>query len=399
MESTRNDISFFTRGLYTDVEFLVGNYSHVPRRIRAHKLLLAMRNEVFEVMFYGDLPEENEIRITDLHPDGFLGFLKYLYSQRAIFDSLEQAMQTRAAAQKYLETKLVNACDEFIQNSLQPSNVCKVLDYVIKEGDLGTLDDIIDEFLAHEAGLRHATHMRLASLHPTREARGRLRTAATGQLDRRCKDALCFRYVLTRCLNSDPVESLFSCFRQFNGGNDKVDARTAVFTAERFLKVGIIEAAKSENAPTSCDAQTSVRSSAPQRPDDNLPPVIEMAARRLMRELRSPDVCDQVSESLKLAPLAYLAGYIALACDEKHAAVGQTRAQIAASAREDLPVAPPVTLSSALTSNAANNATSSVSSSGGRLGRPEKGARRKRIQRPWLNSTVISGSMTVGAAV
>ncbi|CAN7980119.1 unnamed protein product [Ixodes pacificus] len=151
MESTRNDISFFTRGLYTDVEFLVGNYSHLPRRIRAHKLLLAMRNEVFEAMFYGDLPEENEIRITDLHPDGFLGLLRYLYSQRATFDSLEQAMQTRVAAQKYLETKLVNACDEFIRNSLQPSNVCKVLDYMIKEGDLGMLDDIIDEFLAHEA--------------------------------------------------------------------------------------------------------------------------------------------------------------------------------------------------------------------------------------------------------
>ncbi|KAG0436971.1 hypothetical protein HPB47_017675 [Ixodes persulcatus] len=46
-----------------------------------------------------------------------------------------------------------------------------------------------------------------------------------------------FKYVLTRPLNSDPVESLFSCFRQFNAGNDRVDARTAVFTAEKLLKV------------------------------------------------------------------------------------------------------------------------------------------------------------------
>ncbi|KAG0423903.1 hypothetical protein HPB47_000341 [Ixodes persulcatus] len=46
-----------------------------------------------------------------------------------------------------------------------------------------------------------------------------------------------FKYVLTRPLNSDPVESLFSCFRQFNGGNDRVDARTAVFTAEKLLKL------------------------------------------------------------------------------------------------------------------------------------------------------------------
>lgn len=46
-----------------------------------------------------------------------------------------------------------------------------------------------------------------------------------------------FRYDLTRALNSDPVESLYSSFRQFNGGNDRVDARTAVFTAEKLLKV------------------------------------------------------------------------------------------------------------------------------------------------------------------
>lgn len=46
-----------------------------------------------------------------------------------------------------------------------------------------------------------------------------------------------FRYVLTRALNSDPVESVFSCFRQFSGGNDRMDARSSVFTAEKLLKV------------------------------------------------------------------------------------------------------------------------------------------------------------------
>ncbi|KAL3185551.1 hypothetical protein MRX96_028953 [Rhipicephalus microplus] len=49
-----------------------------------------------------------------------------------------------------------------------------------------------------------------------------------------------FRYVLTRALNSGPVESLFSCFRPFNGGNDRVDARTAVLTAEKLLKVYLV---------------------------------------------------------------------------------------------------------------------------------------------------------------
>ncbi|KAL3193013.1 hypothetical protein MRX96_058519 [Rhipicephalus microplus] len=62
-----------------------------------------------------------------------------------------------------------------------------------------------------------------------------------------------FKYTLTRALNSDPVESLFSCFRQFNGGNDRVDARTAVFTAEKLLKVGILKAARSRNAPSNSE--------------------------------------------------------------------------------------------------------------------------------------------------
>ncbi|XP_077542300.1 THAP domain-containing protein 11-like isoform X1 [Haemaphysalis longicornis] len=49
-------------------------------------------------------------------------------------------------------------------------------------------------------------------------------------------------------LNSGPVESRFSCLRQFNGGNNRVDTRTSVFTAEKLLKVGTLGAARSTNA-------------------------------------------------------------------------------------------------------------------------------------------------------
>ncbi|KAH7974382.1 hypothetical protein HPB49_014702 [Dermacentor silvarum] len=60
-----------------------------------------------------------------------------------------------------------------------------------------------------------------------------------------------FRYVLIRGFNSDPVESFFSCLRQFNGGNDRVDARAAVFSVEKLLKVGILHAAKTANVSSS----------------------------------------------------------------------------------------------------------------------------------------------------
>ncbi|KAL3243013.1 hypothetical protein MRX96_020690 [Rhipicephalus microplus] len=96
-----------------------------------------------------------------------------------------------------------------------------------------------------------------------------------------------FCYVLTRALNSDPVESLFSCFRQFNGGNDRVDARTAVFTAEKLLKVGNLQTAKSGNAPHSSETNAPLKLKA--------------------REGNTAAV-----------PLAYTwPGYIARACEEK----------------------------------------------------------------------------------
>lgn len=72
----RSDLGFFLDGRHTDVEILVENGSDPPKSFRAHKMVLAMRNEVFEVMFYGNLPEQDKVCITDLHPDGFSNFLK-----------------------------------------------------------------------------------------------------------------------------------------------------------------------------------------------------------------------------------------------------------------------------------------------------------------------------------
>ncbi|EEC14952.1 hypothetical protein IscW_ISCW021617 [Ixodes scapularis] len=72
----RGDLRFFTEGRHTDVEFLVEHGSDPPKSFKAHKMVLAMRNEVFETMFYGNLPEKDQVLVTDLHPDGFSAFLK-----------------------------------------------------------------------------------------------------------------------------------------------------------------------------------------------------------------------------------------------------------------------------------------------------------------------------------
>ncbi|KAH7955369.1 hypothetical protein HPB52_000791 [Rhipicephalus sanguineus] len=123
------------------------------------------------------------------------------------------------------------------------------------------------------------------------------------------------KYVLTRGLNSDPVESVFSCFRQFNGGNDRVDARAAVFTAEMLFNVGILQAARNGNAPSSSECKTPLKggnhTSAPARlamPDTAL--AVLWKLQHVMKH-------DVVPPTIEFTPLACMAGYLAFICEKK----------------------------------------------------------------------------------
>ncbi|KAG0442496.1 hypothetical protein HPB47_015688 [Ixodes persulcatus] len=72
----RDELTLLLEERLTDVEFLVEDGSDPPKVFKAHKMMLALRNEIFEAMFYGKLLEKDQVRITDLHPDGFFTFLK-----------------------------------------------------------------------------------------------------------------------------------------------------------------------------------------------------------------------------------------------------------------------------------------------------------------------------------
>lgn len=115
--------------LLSDVEFVVHPESHASRRtFKAHKQFLAMRNEVFGTMFFGSLPEKDTVLITDLHPDGFYGFLKYLYTGTCKPDTFEEAMYTRQAAEKYMVPEVVSACSAYIAEHISADKVCPLLD-------------------------------------------------------------------------------------------------------------------------------------------------------------------------------------------------------------------------------------------------------------------------------
>lgn len=148
---TRKDLKYLLDGLQTDVEFLVGDPPGT--RFKAHKLILAMRNDVFEAMFYGSIPEEGDVIIPDLHPDGFRAFLSYLYSHEAKFADVETALLTKRAAQKYLDLNLVGLCTEFVRKSIKPDTLCCVLDVLaISDEPMSEYDVAINETLRTKAG-------------------------------------------------------------------------------------------------------------------------------------------------------------------------------------------------------------------------------------------------------
>uniref|UniRef100_A0A023GBP4 BTB domain-containing protein n=1 Tax=Amblyomma triste TaxID=251400 RepID=A0A023GBP4_AMBTT len=121
----------------TDVEIVVESDRFPGQRgiFKAHRLVLALQNEVFRAMFYGNFPKEERVVITDLHPEGVLGLLRYFYSGKLEVDSVHQALCTRSAAIKYLEPKLSEMCAIHVKSKMTAKDVCPVLDYVLSMGE------------------------------------------------------------------------------------------------------------------------------------------------------------------------------------------------------------------------------------------------------------------------
>ncbi|XP_072145415.1 BTB/POZ domain-containing protein 3-like [Dermacentor andersoni] len=106
-----NLVKFLQSGDHADVEFVVKPEKFGTLKVfKAHKQLLALSSEVFEGMFYGQLAEKDTVVITDLHPDGFYGLLKYVYAGQARIQNCFEALHTHAAAEKYLFEELASAC-------------------------------------------------------------------------------------------------------------------------------------------------------------------------------------------------------------------------------------------------------------------------------------------------
>ncbi|XP_077521021.1 BTB/POZ domain-containing protein 6-like isoform X2 [Amblyomma americanum] len=141
--------AFLASGEFTDFEFVVRpeDDPDVPeRKFRAHKLFLAMRNEVFCAMFYGDLAEKDQVVITDCYPDGFDILLRYLYSGKPKLKTISDALHARFAAKKYLVPQLADACSAYIEKNLKADQLCSFIDYYMRSRE-ADMDNIVQTLL------------------------------------------------------------------------------------------------------------------------------------------------------------------------------------------------------------------------------------------------------------
>ncbi|KAH7940604.1 hypothetical protein HPB49_002458 [Dermacentor silvarum] len=118
----------------------------IVKRFRVHKQFLAMRNEVFRAMFFGDIAEKNQVAITDIHPDGFEILLRFLYSGKLKMKSVDDALRARFAAKKYLVQQLEEECSAYIKKKLSAEQLCSFIDYYM-QNSYPDMDGAVTEIL------------------------------------------------------------------------------------------------------------------------------------------------------------------------------------------------------------------------------------------------------------
>ena len=116
--------------LFSDVKFVVpkvNGESESKQVISAHKLVLSISSPVFEAMFYGQLAETTDsIELPDCEYDSLLELFRYMYSDEVNLSG-SNVMAVLYLAKKYVVPSLAQKCKEYLQNSLDPSNVFSIL--------------------------------------------------------------------------------------------------------------------------------------------------------------------------------------------------------------------------------------------------------------------------------
>lgn len=131
-QSNKNSVrernsAMFNNNLMADIHFIVGPPPS-PRRVPAHRYVLATGSTVFCAMLYGGLSDKDkdEVQVPDVDPDAFLAMLKYLYCDDIHLEP-DTVLATLYAAKKYIVPHLARECVRFLETSLTARNACLLL--------------------------------------------------------------------------------------------------------------------------------------------------------------------------------------------------------------------------------------------------------------------------------
>ncbi|XP_060554744.1 BTB/POZ domain-containing protein 6-like isoform X4 [Ruditapes philippinarum] len=95
-------------------------------KLPAHKLLLSMRSEVFEAMFYGSLAESSDtIMLEDIDISTMKMVLRYMYSDDIELD-VNNVSCCLYAAKKYALYDMANKCAKFLETKIGVDTACTI---------------------------------------------------------------------------------------------------------------------------------------------------------------------------------------------------------------------------------------------------------------------------------
>ncbi|KAB0797554.1 hypothetical protein PPYR_08547 [Photinus pyralis] len=99
-------------------------------KIPAHKLVLSYNSPVFKSMFYGSMASA-EVLIKDIESGDFIQMLEFIYTEKIVFKSINNAWSVLYISQKYFISNLKNICVEFIYFNLTIRTLLLSYEYAI----------------------------------------------------------------------------------------------------------------------------------------------------------------------------------------------------------------------------------------------------------------------------
>lgn len=125
--TTRKLQLFWEKEKYTDVTLSVG--TRTLKLFTAHRMLLALRSQVFAAMFFSQFAEasEKEVTLQDVEPDIFGAMLHYMYTDEIDIDETN-VLPYLFAANRYQIDGLRKLCVEWLELGVTAENVLTVLE-------------------------------------------------------------------------------------------------------------------------------------------------------------------------------------------------------------------------------------------------------------------------------